>query len=101
MKIEQKMSGWRITDYEIDKSKLPFKTLPFITLDECQKLSQRSMDFILKDYYFEKGDTAWWATLATDDVYKIAILEAYSQYEKELNDYFGERWLDYYLRFNH
>lgn len=101
MKIEPKISGWRITEYEIDTSMLPFKTVPFIKLSECMKLSQESMNYLLDNFRFEKGDTDWWAILDIDDTYKIAILEMYPEYKKELEDYFGEKWLACYLRFNH
>lgn len=101
MKIEPKISGWRVTEYEIDTSALPFKTAPFIKLSECMELSQESMNYLLDNFRFEKGDFDWWAILGTDDTYKIAILEMYPEYKKELEDYFGEKWLAYYLRFNH
>lgn len=101
MKIETKISGWYITEYEIDTSTLPFKTAPLVKLSECMGLSQESMDYLLDNFRFEKDDTDWWACLGIDDVYKIAIVEKYPKYKKELEDCFGERWLDCYLRFNH
>lgn len=101
MKIESKISGWRITDYSIDTKNLPFETFPFISLNECQKLSQSSMDYLLDNFRFTKSETEWWAIVSHDDLYKIAILENYPQYAEELKTYFGENWLNHYLKFNH
>ncbi len=101
MKIESKISGWRITDCSIDTKNLPFKTPPFISLNECQKLSQLSMDYLLDNFRFTKSETEWWAIVSYDDLYKIAIVENYPQYAEELKAYFGENWLNHYLRFGH
>ena len=65
------------------------------------------MDFILDNFRFSKcGDeenypNEWVAVFDYDTLYKIAILENYPEYEKEMIDYFGEKWLKHYIRFNH
>ena len=101
MKIEPKMSGWSISDYSIDTKSLPFENLTIITLNECQRLSQPAMDYLLDNFRFTKGETERWAIISHDDLYKIAILESYPEYEAELKEYFGEKWINYYLRFGH
>lgn len=104
MKIEPKMSGWTITEYSIDVSKLPFKEFPYlIYLDECLKLNnEKSMEYILENATFVKSSEGRWGSLfGNDGIMKIAILEFYPEYEAQLIEYFGEDWVNYYLRFNH
>ena len=104
MKIEPKMSGWTITEYSIDVSKLPFKEFPYlIYLDECLKLNnEKSMEYILENATFVKSSEGRWGSLfGNDGIMKIAILEFYPEYEAQLTEYFGEDWVNYYLRFNH
>ena len=103
MKFEPKMSGTRVTDFNIkcDRNKQS------VFLSEAMKIlhRQETMDFLLDTFRFykcvgdRKGD--WVAFVDFDTLYKIAILEKYPEYEKEMIDYFGEKWLKHYIRFNH
>lgn len=100
MKFEPKMSGTRVTDFKIH----PIFCTQIITLNECQKLlyRQESMDFILDTFRFSLCEDGEWRTIIDSDTdYKIAILESYPKYEKEMIEYFGENWLKHYIRFNH
>ena len=102
MKIETKISGWAITDYDLSKFKSPFTEYPFINLHECMVLNQKAMNFILDTLRFYKGDdNSWVAWIDSDTLAKIAIFNDYPEYEKQLTEYFGENWYQYYLRFNH
>ena len=103
MKFEPKMSGVRVTDYEI-KSIFNHN---FVWLSEIMEKihRQETMDFILDTFRFYKGEEEkandWVGIFDGDSLKKIAILENYPQYEKEMIDYFGENWLKHYIRFNH
>lgn len=103
MKFETKMSGVRVTDYEIES----IFNSQFVWLSEIvEKIHrQETMNFILDTFRFYKGEAEkandWCAIFDWDTIEKISILENYPQYEKELVDYFGENWLKYYIRFNH
>lgn len=100
MKFEPKMSGTKVSEFKIH----PIFCTQIITLNDCQKLiyRQESMDFLLDNFRFSLcTDGEWRAVIDFDTDYKIAILENYPEYEKEMINYFGENWLKQYIRFGH
>lgn len=101
MKFEPKMSGTRVTDYSIEE----IFDSQYITLTEClEKIHrQETMNYLLDTFRFTVSDDGkiWFAIIDMDTNYKVAILEKYPEYEKEMIDYFGENWLKHYIRFNH
>lgn len=100
MKFEPKMSGTCVTNFNIE----PLFHKQIITLNDCQRLihRQESMDFLLDTFrFFLCKDGEWRAVIDFDTDYKLAILENYPDYEKEMLDYFRENWLKHYIRFNH
>lgn len=100
MKFEPKMSGTAVTDFDIH---CDFHG-QIHTLDECMEKihRQETMDFILDTFRFNLcADGKWRAIFDYDTLYKIAIFENYPEYEKEMIDYFGEKWYNHYIRFGH
>ena len=105
MNFEPKISGTKVTDYRIT----PIFGDQFILLSEAQKIIKRqeTMNFLLDNFRFNKCGNEidypneWVAILDMDTIYKISIMENYPEYEKEMIDYFGVRWMDDYIRFNH
>lgn len=103
MQIETKISGWRITDYEIK----PIFTHQFIWLSEAMKVIKRqeTMNFLLDEFRFSKGyedkEGDWLAILDWDTILKLSVMENYPDYEKEFISHFGDNWAKHYLRFNH
>lgn len=101
MKFETKISGTRVTDFSIEE----IFDSQYITLTEClEKIHrQETMNYLLDTFRFTLSDDGkiWFATIDWDTNYKIAILEKYPEYEKEMIDYFGDNWLNHYIRFNH
>ena len=103
MNFEPKISGTRVTDFNIT----PIFDSQFIWLSEAMKKiqNQKAMDYILDTYRFTKGHEEkshdWCAIIDWDSIYKISCLENYPDYVKEFEDYFGESWLKHYIRFNH
>lgn len=103
MKFEPKLSGTKVTDFNIK----PLFNSQFIMLSEIQKVinRQETMDFILDTFRFTKCNenypNEWYAIIDFDTDYKIAVMENYPEYEKEFVEYFGEKWIKHYIRFNH
>lgn len=103
MKFTTKISGTTVTDFNIK----PIFTSQFVWLSEIMEKiqSQKAMNYIFDTFRFTKGSEErshdWVAIFDYDTIYKITILEAYPEYEEELHAYFGENWLDQYIRFNH
>ena len=103
MKFEPKMSGTKVTDFNIT----PIFDSQFVWLsDAMTKLqNQKSMDFLLDTFRFTKEcaekSNDWCAILDYDSIFKISILENYPDYKEELEKYFGKNWLKFYIRFNH
>ena len=107
MKFEEKISGTKVTDFEIR----PLFSSQFISLQDVieKDLSQRTMDWILDNIRFHRGERTpentgkciWWAILDFDTDLKLAVLENYPDYEKEFINYFGDEWMRHYIRFNH
>lgn len=103
MKFTTKISGTSVTDFKIK----PLFESQFVWLSEIMEKvqSQKAMNYILDTFRFTKGceekSHDWIAILDYDTIYKITILESYPEYEKEILEYFGENWLDQYIRFNH
>ena len=103
MNFEPKISGTKVTDFNIK----PVFNTQFIMLSEVQKVIKRqeTMNYILDTFRFIKCNEnypgEWYAIIDFDTDYKIAILENYPEYEKEMIDYFGENWIKHYIRFNH
>ena len=100
MKFEPKLSGVRVTGYNI----APIFKSQFITLDGCMLVVKRqeTMDWILDTLRFTRGnDGKWHATIDWDSIMKLSILENHPDHEKEMIEYFGENWMNHYIRFNH
>lgn len=105
MKFEPKMSGTRVTDFDIECKLAGQIHLLSELMKEIHE--QKTMDFILDNFRFTKCGNQeeypheWVAVFGYDTLYKIAILEDYPEYEKEMIDYFGEDWVKHYIRFGH
>lgn len=100
MKFEEKMSGTKVTDFDIT----PIFCSQIITLAECLNVihRQESMNWILDTLRFTKGtDNVWYAVIDWDSDMKLAVLENYPEYEQEFINYFGDNWMKHYIRFNH
>lgn len=101
IKIENKISGWKITGYETK----PIFNNQIVSLEECMKTikQQKTMDFILDTFRFSKAmqEGTWIAILDWDTIMKISIMETNPEEEKLLENHFGKDWIKNYLRFNH
>lgn len=100
MKFESKISGTKVTDFQIKR----LFNSQIISLNECQKKIKRqeTMDYLLDTFRFSLcTDGEWRAIIDFDTDYKLAVLENYPEYEKEFIEYFGENWLKHYIRFGH
>lgn len=104
MKFESKISGTKVTEFEIT----PIFNKQVISLNDIinANLPQKSMDWILDTIRFTKGQPidgrpSWWCTLDWDSIYKLSCAKNYPQYVEEFENYFGENWLNQYIRFNH
>ena len=103
MKIETKISGWSIREFDIK----PIFDKQFVWLSDAMKIIKRqeTMNFLLDEFRFSKGceekEGDWLAILDWDTIMKLSVMENYPEYEKEFTDYFGENWAKHYLRFNH
>lgn len=100
MRFESKISGTAVKDFEIT---LIFNSQIVSLKEAMQKLHrQEAMDYLLDKFRFKLCDNGEWiAIISFDDDYKLAILENYPEYEKLMIGYFGEHWLNHYIRFNH
>lgn len=100
LNIERKISGWQITNFKIEPV-----CCELLGIKKAKTL--KAWEWLEKTYNFpevknDKGETEGkYAWLEHDDIYKIAIMENYPEYEKQLTEYFGKEWLRYYLRFDH
>lgn len=103
MKFESKISGTRVEGFKTT----PIFNSQIVWLSEAiEKIqSQEAMDFLLNTFYFTKGEAEkshdWCAILDWDSIMKISALENAPEDVKEFEEYFGEDWLLYYIRFNH
>ena len=105
MNFEAKISGTKVTGFEIE----PIFNSQFISLEDILKmdLKQETMNWLLDTLRFSRGertkadDRIWWAIIDWDSTYKLSCLEKYPQYVEEFKNYFGENWLNCYIRFNH
>lgn len=107
MKFEPKISGTSVTDYGKIKV-FPHLLDNIVTLSDINKLTNKlAVQFILDTYNMlslnaELADGAnWGAIMSNDDILKASILENHPDLEAELQDYFGDNWLQHYIRFNH
>ncbi len=107
MKIEPKISGWRISEYIIRE--FPHASGQTVTLNDIDKLSKRSAQWILDTYNLvelnpEKAGCHFGVIMSHDDIAKVSIMENHPEMEAELaayfNDSFGD-WRKCYLRFGH
>ena len=103
MKIETKISGWSIREFDIK----PIFTSQMVWLSDAMKVIKRqeTMNFLLDEFRFAKGceerEGDWVAILDWDTILKLSVMENYPDYEKEFISHFGENWARHYLRFNH
>lgn len=108
LKFTEKMSGTSV-NLTVD----PLFESGFVSLDEVMRadLSQETMDFILDNLRFYRGERTadnageciWWTTIDRDTRCKLAVLEKseYASIKSEFVAYFGEDWMHHYIRFNH
>ena len=107
MKIEAKISGWSISDYEIQM--FPPEHDNIVTLLDIDKLSKRSAQWIFDNYNLvglkrEVVGCHFGVIMSDDDICKVCIMEYHPDLEKILSDYFDEAfgdWRKCYLRFGH
>lgn len=103
MKFIPKISGTRVEDFNIE----PIFGSEIVWLSEVMKVikKQKTMNYILDTFRFAKGyeekDGDWGAIIGHDTNLKISVIENYPEYEKEFIEYFGENWMEQYIRFNH
>ena len=107
MKIESKISGWSIIDAHIEI--FPHLGNQIVTLNDIDKLSKRSAQWILDTYNLvelnpEEVGCHFGVIMSHDDIAKVSIMENHPEMEAELaayfNDSFGD-WRKCYLRFGH
>lgn len=100
MKFINKISGTAVEDFDIQTI---FNSQVVSLKDAMKKLKrQESMNYLLDNFRFSLcKDGEWRAVIAYDDDYKFGVLEHHPEYEKELKEYFGENWLNHYIRFGH
>lgn len=108
LKFTEKMSGTSV-NLTVD----PLFESGFVSLDEVMRadLSQDTMDFILDNLRFYRGERTadnageciWWTTIDHDTRCKLAVLERaeYAEIKREFESYFGVNWMKHYIRFNH
>ena len=107
MKIEPKISGWSISDFNIKI--FPHSGDQIVSLNDIDKLSLRSAQWIFDNYNFvelnpEAAGCHFGVIMSYDDMFKVSIMENYPEIEKELADYFNSSfgdWTKCYLRFGH
>ena len=103
MKFEPKISGTKVTDFDIK----PIFLEQIVLLSDAMKTikKQMTMNFLLDKFRFTKCNenypNDWYTILSFDVIFILSIMENYPEYEKELIDYFGEEWYNCYIRFNH
>lgn len=106
IKFASKISGTQVTGSEIDEvlNNCVFDS-QLITLKDCIKniYRQESMNWILDTLRFTKSTNGkfWWATIDWDSIAKLTVMEKYPEVEKQFIEYFGENWMEHYIRFNH
>ena len=106
IKFDPKISGTQVTGSEIDEvlNNEIFNS-QFITLNLIQEKihRQESMNWILDTLRFTKSADGknWWATISWDSIAGLTVMEKYPEIEKQFIEYFGENWMEYYIRFNH
>lgn len=107
MKIESKISGWSISECNIKM--FPHLRDRFVTLNDIDKLSTRSAQWILDNYNLVALDPHaagchFGVIMSRDDMMKVSIMEYHPDIEAQLieyfNDLFGD-WRKCYLRFFH
>lgn len=107
MKIEPKISGWSISDFNIKI--FPHYMDEIVTLKDIDNLSKESAQWIFDNYNlvaFNKEIVGchYGVIMSHDDLCKVSIMESYPDLEKELADYFNPAfgdWRKCYLRFGH
>lgn len=104
--FDPKISGVRVTGSEIDEvlENLVFDS-QFITLNSIQEKihRQESMNWILDTLRFTKSADGknWFATISWDSIAGLTVMEKYPEVKKQFIEYFGESWMNRYIRFNH
>lgn len=106
IKFTPKISGTQVTGSEIDEvlNNLVLGS-QFITLNDCinEIHRQESMNWILDTLRFTKSADGknWWATISWDSLAGLTVMEKYPEVEKQFIEYFGDNWMNVYIRFNH
>ena len=107
MKIESKISGWSISDFPSIK-RIPTVTTQIVSLKNLDSLTNKAaVQWVLDKYNMvslnpDYADGCHYgAIMHCDDIIKVSILENHPDLANELAERFGEKWMDYYLRFGH
>lgn len=103
LQVTSKMSGWKIDGYK--HIELMFNS-EIVSLKECMEKvqNQETMDYILDNFRFYQSTvdkTKWLTTMDYNTLYKITILDRYPEEKEFLEERFGKKWLNMYLRFGH
>lgn len=100
MKFESKISGTKVTEF--GKIDMIFDS-EFITMADVMKnvTNQDVANWILDELRFTIGEKCWFATIDWDTIIKLSIWQNHPDKLAELKAYFGENWMNHYIRFNH
>ena len=106
IKFIPKLSGVQVTGTEIDEVlKNRVFDSQFITLNSIQEKihRQESMNWLLDTLRFTKSADGknWFATISWDSIAGLTVMEKYPEVEKQFIKYFGNNWMNVYIRFNH
>lgn len=106
IKFTPKLSGVQVTGTEIDEVlKNRVFDSQFITLNSIQEKihRQESMNWLLDTLRFTKSADGknWFATISWDSIAGLTVMEKYPEVEKQFIKYFGNNWMNVYIRFNH
>lgn len=107
MNFEPKISGTTVTDFG-DIKRIPSICGEIVTLKHINTLkNEDAVNWIFEHYDLwalnpEKTEGAnWGAVMSRDDILKVSIMENHPDKAEELRAYFGDNWMEHYIRFGH
>lgn len=106
MKFTDKISGTMVTEFEIK----PLWNSQVVSLKELdESLPEEIMRWVMDNFYlsrmsdkgYEMYGCHYCTTLDYDTIYKLTVWANYPDYVAEFVEYFGENWINHYIRFGH
>ena len=100
--VEDQISGWSLSGEMVEKidekAQAEYRRIP---IENIRKMKTKTAYWVAETYDCKHLILSGLLFTNGDDACKIAIMQEFPEVEKALQEEFGEKWAQHYLKFGH